>query len=98
MNNAPIARGFRSRQQDQTPKNRLPPGQHVTTDFPIFSAGPTPQIKVKDWTFCPPASRIASWQMELATVRSAPSDHNQDGYPLRNQMVQTRYHMARRDI
>lgn len=51
MNNAPIARGFRSRQQDQTPKNRLPPGQHVTTDFPILSAGPTPQIKVQDWTF-----------------------------------------------
>ena len=51
MNNAPIARGFRSRQQDQTPKNRLPPGQHLTSDFPVLSAGPTPQLKVQDWTF-----------------------------------------------
>src|SRR5262249_23495903 len=28
----------------------LPPGQYVTTDFPVLSAGPTPQIKLDDWT------------------------------------------------
>ena len=32
-------------------KNRMPPGQYVTTDFPVLSAGPTPQIKLEDWTF-----------------------------------------------
>jgi DMSO/TMAO reductase YedYZ molybdopterin-dependent catalytic subunit len=32
-------------------KDRVPPGQYVTTDFPVLSAGPTPQIKVEDWTF-----------------------------------------------
>src|SRR5262249_28159050 len=25
--------------------------QYVTTDFPVLSAGPTPQIKLGDWTF-----------------------------------------------
>src|SRR6516225_9247424 len=47
----PISRGFGSRRREQTPKDRVPPGQYVTTDFPVLSAGPTPQIKVEDWTF-----------------------------------------------
>ena len=48
---APISRGFGSKRRQQTPKDRVPPGQYVTTDFPVLSAGPTPQIKVEDWTF-----------------------------------------------
>jgi DMSO/TMAO reductase YedYZ molybdopterin-dependent catalytic subunit len=51
MDETTISRGFRSKRQEQTPKNRLPPGQYVTTDFPVLSAGPTPQIKLQDWTF-----------------------------------------------
>src|SRR5262249_33048996 len=51
MDETPISRRFWSRRQEQTPKNRLPPGQYVTTDFPVLSAGPTPQIKLGDWTF-----------------------------------------------
>jgi DMSO/TMAO reductase YedYZ molybdopterin-dependent catalytic subunit len=49
--NTPISRGFGSRRRDQAPKDRVPPGQYVTTDFPVLSAGPTPKIKVEDWTF-----------------------------------------------
>src|SRR5262245_61715599 len=51
MDETTISRGFRSKRQEQTPKNRLPPGQYVTTDFPVLSAGPTPQIRLGDWTF-----------------------------------------------
>src|SRR5262245_39646655 len=51
MDEAPISRGFKSRRQQQAPTNRIPPGQYVTTDFPVLSAGPTPQIKVEDWSF-----------------------------------------------
>jgi DMSO/TMAO reductase YedYZ molybdopterin-dependent catalytic subunit len=29
----------------------VPPGQYVTTDFPVLSAGPTPHTKEQDWTF-----------------------------------------------
>jgi DMSO/TMAO reductase YedYZ molybdopterin-dependent catalytic subunit len=51
MSETPISRGFRSRRHEQAPKDRLPPGQYVTTDFPVLSAGPTPQIKVENWNF-----------------------------------------------
>jgi DMSO/TMAO reductase YedYZ molybdopterin-dependent catalytic subunit len=29
----------------------VPPGQYVTNDFPVLSAGPTPHIRLADWTF-----------------------------------------------
>jgi DMSO/TMAO reductase YedYZ molybdopterin-dependent catalytic subunit len=51
MNKRPISRGFKSRQMEQTPKDPLPPGQYVTTDFPVLSAGPTPQVSVENWNF-----------------------------------------------
>jgi|SRR5580704_6589237 DMSO/TMAO reductase YedYZ molybdopterin-dependent catalytic subunit len=50
MNEPPISRGFRPRRQDQNSKNLLPPGQYVTHDFPVLSAGPTPQTKLENWT------------------------------------------------
>ena len=49
MDEAHISRGFRSKRQTQAAKDRVPPGQYVTTDFPILSAGPTPQVDVSDW-------------------------------------------------
>jgi hypothetical protein len=33
MDETPISRGFRSRRQEHNQKNRVPPGQYVTTDF-----------------------------------------------------------------
>ena len=51
MDEPPISRGFRSRRQEQASTGRIPPGQYVTTDFPVLSAGPTPQFKLEDWTF-----------------------------------------------
>ena len=51
MTDTPISRGFGPRHREQTAQGRLPPGQYVTTDFPVLSAGPTPQIKVENWTF-----------------------------------------------
>jgi DMSO/TMAO reductase YedYZ molybdopterin-dependent catalytic subunit len=63
MADTPISRGFKSRRQEQTPKHRLPPGQHVTMDFPILSAGPTPQMKLEDWSFALQAdgSLLGKW-------------------------------------
>jgi DMSO/TMAO reductase YedYZ molybdopterin-dependent catalytic subunit len=29
----------------------VPPGQYVTPDFPVLSAGPTPHTRLDDWTF-----------------------------------------------
>ena len=36
-----ISRGFRGR-RDDGPSDRVPPGQYLTRDFPVLSAGPTP--------------------------------------------------------
>jgi DMSO/TMAO reductase YedYZ molybdopterin-dependent catalytic subunit len=35
----------------EAPPERVPPGQYVTSDFPVLSAGPTPLIVPEDWRF-----------------------------------------------
>ena len=45
-----ISRGFRGRRPQADP-NRVPPGQYVTRDFPVLSAGPTPHTRLAEWTF-----------------------------------------------
>jgi DMSO/TMAO reductase YedYZ molybdopterin-dependent catalytic subunit len=30
---------------------KLPPGQYLTTDFPVLSAGPTPHVSLESWQF-----------------------------------------------
>jgi DMSO/TMAO reductase YedYZ molybdopterin-dependent catalytic subunit len=44
-----ISRGFRPRRRDLSRADRLPPGQYLTSDFPILSAGPTSDIKSANW-------------------------------------------------
>ena len=46
----PISRGFFGRRADVDP-SRLPPGQYLTRDFPVLSAGPTPKVHLHRWTF-----------------------------------------------
>src|SRR5687768_16532146 len=48
-----ISRGFkgRARETDKAIKERIPPGQFVTTDFPVLSAGPTPRTPLERWDF-----------------------------------------------
>ena len=46
----PISRGFRGRRPQVDP-TRVPPGQYVTSDFPVLSAGPTPHTPLEEWTF-----------------------------------------------
>ena len=44
-----ISRGFTGRSREHNPE--LPPGQYLTDDFPVLSAGPTPEIDTADWSF-----------------------------------------------
>src|SRR5260370_33664108 len=48
---SPISRGFRRRHEEAEPAGRVPPGQYVTHDFPVLSAGPTPHTPLAHWTF-----------------------------------------------
>jgi len=42
-----ISRGFSGRRSATNVK--LPPGQYLTTDFPVLSAGPTPHVSLDNW-------------------------------------------------
>src|SRR5580700_1380155 len=46
-----VSRGFHRRHAPDADPSRVPPGQYVTSDFPVLSAGPTPRTALKDWTF-----------------------------------------------
>jgi DMSO/TMAO reductase YedYZ molybdopterin-dependent catalytic subunit len=47
----PVSRGFRGRRREQVEAGRVPPGQYVTPDFPVLSAGPTPHTPLQQWSF-----------------------------------------------
>ena len=44
-----ITRGFTGAGRERDP--RLPPGQSLVADWPVLSAGPTPEIDTADWSF-----------------------------------------------
>ena len=50
MSDRLVTRGFVGRRR-QTERGRVPPGQYVTTDFPVLSAGPTPHTPLTEWDF-----------------------------------------------
>jgi DMSO/TMAO reductase YedYZ molybdopterin-dependent catalytic subunit len=45
-----FTRGFRGKRPEVDP-SRIPPGQYLTHDFPVLSAGPTPHTPLEEWTF-----------------------------------------------
>jgi DMSO/TMAO reductase YedYZ molybdopterin-dependent catalytic subunit len=42
-----LSRGFSGRRRSADAN--LPPGQYLTEDFPVLSAGPTPRVDLDDW-------------------------------------------------
>ena len=45
----PITRGFKSKRSNEA-RDRIPPGQYVTQDFPVLTAGPTQRTPVENWS------------------------------------------------
>jgi DMSO/TMAO reductase YedYZ molybdopterin-dependent catalytic subunit len=70
----PISRGFRGRRRDDAPSDRVPPGQYVTDDFPVLSAGPTPHTSLDDWdlTITGEVDGLRSWSWD--EFRALPSE------------------------
>jgi DMSO/TMAO reductase YedYZ molybdopterin-dependent catalytic subunit len=58
-----VTPGFRGRRRDATgAEGRVPPGQYLTDDFPVLSAGPTPHTPLDQWTLSiDGASTPKSW-------------------------------------
>ena len=71
---SPVSRGFHRRRQDPAENaGRVPPGQYVTKDFPVLSAGPTPHTPLDGWSFSigrPGRQKTWSW----AEFRELPSE------------------------
>ena len=69
-----ISRGFRRRREDNP---ALPPGQHLTHDFPVLSAGPTPHVTTDQWSFSVTTedgeSRSWTWAELLALPSETPT-------------------------
>src|SRR5918998_2286804 len=66
----PVSRGFRRRGRPEVDASRIPPGQYLTPDFPVLSAGPTPRTPLKDWSLtidgAVDETREWSWEEFLA--------------------------------
>ncbi|MCU1406420.1 MAG: sulfite oxidase-like oxidoreductase [Glaciihabitans sp.] len=61
---AVVSRGFFGRKREENPD--LPPGQYLTVDFPVLSAGPTPVIDTAEWVFSiqSDGGEVAAWNWE----------------------------------
>jgi len=46
-----VSRGFTGKRPMNDQATRLPPGQYLTNDFPVLSAGPTPHVALEKWSF-----------------------------------------------
>src|SRR5260370_576182 len=69
-----VSRGFHGRRPESAAvQGRVPPGQYVTEDFPVLSAGPTPDTPLGQWTLSiDGASTPRTWTWE--EFRALPSE------------------------
>ena len=76
--------------------SRVPPGQYVTHDFPVLSAGPTPRAHLDDWSFTIDGAVESAVSWSWPELMALPARDRHQGHPLRHQVVQARHHLARR--
>ena len=67
-----VNKGFRGRRAESA--RQLPPGQHLTADFPVLQAGPTPRIDLDDWRFTIRDERGAEHVWTWAQLKLLPSE------------------------
>jgi DMSO/TMAO reductase YedYZ molybdopterin-dependent catalytic subunit len=63
-----VSRGFFGRDREHDPS--LPPGQYLTHDFPVLSAGPTPIVDTADWSFTirTESGAVHTWNWQQLTA------------------------------
>jgi DMSO/TMAO reductase YedYZ molybdopterin-dependent catalytic subunit len=67
-----VSRGFSGRRRGG---EDLPPGQYLTEDFPVLSAGPTPRVKPEDWQLSITDEQGAVHEWDWTQFRALPSEH-----------------------
>jgi DMSO/TMAO reductase YedYZ molybdopterin-dependent catalytic subunit len=68
-----VTRGFVGRRQSPERGRRVPPGQYITADFPVLSAGPTPRTPLDEWSFSIRGLVAASRSWTWDEFRALPS-------------------------
>lgn len=69
-----VTRGFKGRGREDGPAGRVPPGQYVTSDFPVLSAGPTPRISPAEWQLSVTGRDGTEVTLSWDEFRSLPSE------------------------
>ena len=70
-----ISRGFRGRRRESPDvAGRVPPGQYLTSDFPVLSAGPTPHTPLARWDFSLTGAASPSRRWNWEEFRALPSE------------------------
>lgn len=69
---AVFTRGFGSRAREHD--ERLPPGQFLTEDFPVLSAGPTPRIDTEAWEFQIRTESGQTHRWDWAALQALPTE------------------------
>jgi DMSO/TMAO reductase YedYZ molybdopterin-dependent catalytic subunit len=67
-----ISRGFSGRRRDSD--GDLPPGQYLTEDFPVLSAGPTPRVPTDTWEFSITTEDGTAHRWDWAALQALPSN------------------------
>ena len=90
-----VSRGFKGRRREPEVAGRLPPGQYLTRDFPVLSAGPTPRTPLDRWDFSitGEVDQPRRWTWERVPGPAARDAHRR--HPLRDQVVQARHASGR---
>lgn len=66
-----VSRGFQGRRREDT---RLPPGQYLTHDFPVLSAGPTPRVPLDEWELVVATETGQQHRWSWAELTALPSE------------------------
>src|SRR5438067_897690 len=67
-----VTPGFTGRRRPADQK--LPPGQYLTSDFPVLSAGPTPRVPLDKWEFTIDDGKDVLRRWDWKSFRELPSE------------------------
>ncbi len=91
-----VSRGFVGKRRAPGLAGRVPPGQYVTTDFPVLSAGPTPRTPLERWSFSIEGLVGKPARFELGGIPQASQRDLRRRHPLRHQVEQVGHPLGRR--
>ena len=96
-----VTRGFVGRREPAGPAatraSRIPPGQYLTTDFPVLSAGPTPRTPLDRWSFTIEGLVREPVTLDVGGVHRAPEPRVGRRHQLRHEVDEARHALARRE-